>query len=315
MSDGNETGKPGQGKKKTRNNGQLIELGPDKYRLRIFEGRDTTGERHYYSEPFFGKKKAAQERLRTLLAKNKQGEPLRLSNATLDAFLDEWLKTRLDLKESSREHYERILGYYVRPKLGGLLLTKIEANDVQALYASLAEGGLSAGTLDFVHTLLKSAFKLAVRRRKLTFNPMDGVDKPGGKKAAQAKQERLAERIMTPEQVDSFLNAADESRFGAIFTLAFHTGCRPGELLGLKWEDLDNAARTLTIRRAIHWRKGGEWYLDVPKTAHGRRVLRLHESQVDLLSVQRKRQLEERMKAGRAWNEHGFIFANEIGEP
>lgn len=310
-----ETPKPGKSKSQARRAGQIVERGPNKFLLRIFLGRDTTGKRHYHDETFHGKKKAAEERLRTLLTKHAQGEPLKLSKDTLNAFLDEWLQTRLDLKESSQELYARILSLYVRPKLGGLLLNKIDAADVQALYAGLAESKLSASSLDFVHTLLKSAFKLAVRRRKVVFNPMDGVDKPGGKKAAQEKQERLAERIMTPDQVDSFLNAADESRFGVVFSLAFHTGCRPGELLGLKWEDLDNAARTLTIRRAIHWRKGGEWYLDVPKTAHGRRVLRLGESLLELLGVQRKRQLEERMRAGKAWNEHGFIFANEIGEP
>lgn len=203
----------------------------------------------------------------------------------------------------------------MRPKLGKLLLTKIEANDVQTHYANLAENGLSAGTLKFVHTLLKSAFKLAIKRRKLVFNPMDGVDAPGGKKAAQEQLEQRLKQVMTPEQVSSFLQAAEETRFGAIFTLAFHTGCRPGELLGLRWEDLDIAARALTIRRAIHWRKGAEWYLDTPKTVHGRRVLRLTDSLIELLSVQRKRQLEERMRAGKAWNDHSFIFADEIGEP
>lgn len=111
---------------------------------------------------------------------------------------------------------------------------------------------------------------------------------------------------------DLTLPAAEQTRFGAVFTLAFHTGCRPGELLGLTWPDLDAAATTLTIHQAINWRKGGEWYLDTPKTSYGRRVLRLTEGLIELLAAHRKHQLEEMMKAGKAWNRHDLIFADEV---
>lgn len=129
--------------------------------------------------------------LRDLIAKHERGEPLRLSNDTLGAFLDEWLKSKPKLKESSREHYEKTLNYYVRPELGKLMLKKVEASDVDELYAEMA-----------------------------------------------------------PEDIERFLTAANSTRFGCLLTLAFHTGCRPGELLGLRWSDL-GARRTTCAANGI----------------------------------------------------------------
>ena len=261
------------------------------------------------------KKKDADKRKRELLAKHERGEPLTLSNDTLNAFLDEWLKAHPNLKESAFNHYTRALGYYIRPHIGDKLLAKIEAADVQTLYSTLSVYGLAKSTIYFVHTLLRNVFKLATARRKIMFNPMDGVVSPGGKQMEQEKQHGREERTMSPDQVIKFLQEAGETRFGTIFTLAFYTGCRPGELLGLRWSDHDAQARMLKIRKTIAWRKGGEWYLDTPKTATGRRNLRLTDDLVEMLDRHRKRQLEERMKAGSAWDDHGFIFCDEVGRP
>lgn len=312
--------KPTKQKRKSRNTGQVIERGPDKYLIRVFLGRASAGKRHYHDETFHGKKRQAQDRLRVLLTKHKAGESLKINKDTLGVFLDEWLGANPDLKESSIAHYKRTLDLYVRPKLGNLMLAKIEAGDIQTLYKNLAEGGLSRTSVNYVHTLLKSVFKLALRRRKVPFNPMDGVDAPGGKRAEEDKKANRAARVMTPAQVAQFLAAAEDTRFGTLFTLAFHTGCRPGELLGLKWSNLDAGVQTLKISQAINWRLGKkpgepEWYLDTPKTAHGRRVLRLTDGLMEVLTAHRKCQLEERMKAGRVWNDHDFIFADEVGEP
>jgi integrase len=220
--------KPTKQKRKSRGAGQIVERGPEKYLIRVFLGRDSAGKRHYHDETFHGKKRQAQDRLRVLLTKHKAGESLKINKDTLGVFLDEWLGANTDLKDSTISHYKVILDLYIRPNIGGLMLAKIEAGEIQALYKNLAEGGLSRSTVSYVHTLLKSAFKLALRRRKVPFNPMDGVDAPGGKRMEEEKRESRMARVMTADQVTQFLMAAEDSRFGAIFTLAFHTGCRPG---------------------------------------------------------------------------------------
>jgi len=114
--------------------------------------------------------------------------------------------------------------------------------------------GLSAGSVAYVHTLLRSIFKLAVQRQKIARNPMDGVKSPGGKKLEQQKAQRREERTMSADQVIKFLNAAGDTRFGVVCALAFFTGCRPGELLGLKWADYNASTREIKIRQAITWR-------------------------------------------------------------
>ncbi|MBL8189213.1 MAG: site-specific integrase [Acidobacteria bacterium] len=307
-------------KKKSRNVGQCVERGQNKFLLRIFQGRDSAGKRHYHDETFHGGKRQAQDRLRTLLTKHKAGESLKINKDTLNVFLEEWLDSNLDLKDSTVVHYRTIINLYIRPELGNKMLAKIEAGDIQTLYKNLKASGLSRGTISYVHTLIKKVFKLAIRRRRIPFNPMDGVDSPGGKRLKEEMSEKRASRVMTPDQVAAFFAAANETRFGLLFTLAFHTGCRPGELLGLRWSNLDVEAMSLRIQKAIKWQKGKkegepEWYLDTPKTEHGRRTLPLTERLVWLFNKHRKRQLEERMRAGRAWKDHDFIFANEIGEP
>lgn len=296
--------------RQARRAGQILERGKDKYLIRIFTGRDSTGKRHYLSETFHGKKKAAQDHLRELLTKLKTGQPLRQTKDNFDTFLDEWLQaTKPTVKESSHEHYANALQRWVRPKLGRLQLSSIEAADIQALYTYMSAGGMAASTIGFVHTMLTSAFKLAILRRKLSHNPMVGVTTPSkGKKTREPHP-------MEPEQIIQFLNAAEGTRLGTLFILAFHTGCRPGELLGLQWADLNTANRTLRIQRTIVWRKGGEWYLSDPKTALSRRTLPMTDVLLEKLAQQRTRQLEERLKAGKAWTDHGFIFASEIGEP
>jgi integrase len=144
---------------------------------------------------------------------------------------------------------------------------------------------------------------------------MNGVKSPSSKKLEQEQQASREERTMTPDQVMLFLHEAKATRFGTIFTLAFYTGCRPGELLGLRWDDLDSQSRVIKIRHTIHWRKGSEWYLETPKTIKGRRNLRLTDELIAMLDQHRKRQLEERIKAGGAWQNHNFIFCDEIGNP
>jgi integrase len=91
--------------KKRSSAGQLIKRGKDRYLLRIYLGRDSTGKRHHHNETFHGGLKDANKRLRELIAKHERGEPLKLSNDTLNAFIDEWLKAHPDLKESSLSHY------------------------------------------------------------------------------------------------------------------------------------------------------------------------------------------------------------------
>jgi integrase len=314
---------PEKAKKKRSSAGQVIErIKGKKYLIRVFICKDASNKRHWHNETFHGTKTQADERRRDLLQKVKTGEPLKADKSQFNGFIDEWERSHPDLKDSSVEHYKQMMRLYVRPKLGGLMLARIVADNIQTLYADLRAEGISGSTITTVHTLLRSVFKMAVLRKRIRENPMDGVKSPRGKKLTQEQRRKRESRVMTPKQAQEFLSAAEQTRFGALFTLAFHTGFRPGELLAVTWDDLDTETRTIKVWRNIKWPRKSErqdkppyWYLDDPKTDASVRVLRLDGTLVELLSAHRKRQLEDRMKVGKAWRDHGFIFCNEIGEP
>lgn len=104
---------------------------------------------------------------------------------------------------------DKFFDYYVRPKLGKLLLKKVEASDIDELYAEMAEK-YQRTTVYFVHSLLKMVFNLAIKRRKIVFNPMEGVTSPGGSDFEKFKKARREKQIMAPEDIERFLTAANE---------------------------------------------------------------------------------------------------------
>jgi integrase len=116
------------------------------------------------------------------------------------------------------------------------------------------------------------------------------------------------------EQVKVLLEVARGDRLEALYVLAIHTGLRQGELLGLKWEDVDLESGTLRVRRTLVTAKGGS-VLMAPKTKRSRRSVRLTQGAVEALRGHLKRQLQEIDRAGSLWRENGLMFASESGEP
>src|SRR5262245_28326753 len=187
--------KTGKKSQKPRRAGQVVERGPDRYLIRVFIGKDASGKRHWHNETFHGKRKKAEARARELLAKVKTGEPLKADNSQFNAFIDEWMRSHPDLKDSSVRHYEQMMELYVRPKLGGLMLARIVADSVQTLYDDLRAAGIGGATIAHVHTLLRSVFKLAVLRKRIRENPMDGVKSPRGKKLTQEQKRKRESKV------------------------------------------------------------------------------------------------------------------------
>jgi len=153
-------------------------------------------------------------------------------------------------------------------------------------------------------------FKLAVLRKKLSGSPMVGVVLP--RDAARLQREP---RAMSAEQVVRFIEAAKGKRFERLFKLAFHLGCRPGELLALTWKGLDPNEQAIRINQAIVWRRAGDWYLKNTKTKLSRRTIALTDAMLDLLLEQKDWQAEVKIKAGKMWNDYGFIFTDSLGKP
>jgi len=288
----------------------IVKRGKDTWQVRIYLGRDDKGKTRFFNETVKGKRKDAE----AVETKKKREMDLGIfiehSKISVDEYLDKWfmVAARPRLRERTYEDYVEYAKRYVRPAIGKRRLEKIKPLDIQALYTSMLDMGLSARTVRYTHAILSSALKQAVKWQILNSNPASMVNLP--------QIHRKEMQVLSAEESNAFLKAARDDEWYVIFSLAISSGMRPEEYLGLQWKDIDLTAGTATIQRALVWkRKGGGWSLEEPKTAKSRRTIPLPVSVVRELAAHRKVQLEARLKLGRAYQNHDFVFATPIGTP
>jgi len=177
---------------------------------------------------------------------------------------------------------------------------------VRGLYREKLEAGLSPRTVQYVHVTLHKALNQAVADGLIPRNATDAVKPP------QVRREEI--HPLTPEQVKVLFEAVRGDRLEALYVLAVTTGLRQGELLGLKWDDVDMEAGTLSVRRTLTTAKGGP-VLSAPKTRGSRRTVKRSQTSLNALRGHLACQLEEIDRVGSLWRENGLIFASEVGEP
>jgi integrase len=229
--------------------------------------------------------------------------------------LKEWLPAiRGTIRPTTFASYAMHVEGHIVPALGSLQLSRLSAQAINAFYARLLENGrlqgkgaLSPATVRRVHATLHRAGKDAVRWQRLSVNPVDAADPPRGK----AEQRDLA--AWSAEQLASFLASVRDERLFALWRLLAMTGARRGEALGLRWEDLDVEAATITIRRALV-PMGAEVLVSEPKTRRGRRAIALDPLTLEALKAHAARQADER-SACEDWVESGYIFTTADGRP
>jgi integrase len=288
----------------------ISKRGKDTWLVRIFLGRDANGKRNYFNETIKGKKKDAEDFEIKKKSELNSGISIQHSKITVDEYLDKWfaIAAKSRLKQRTYEDYIEYMKRYVRPEIGKKPLSKIKPLDIQAIYTRMLEKGLSPRTIRFAHAILSSALKQAVKWQILAINPALMVDLP--------QNHRKEMKALSPEEAKRFLESAREDKWYVIFSLAISTGMRPEEYLGLKWKDIDWQNGAAIIQRALVWRrKGGGWTLQEPKTSQSRRTIPLPKSVLSELQAHRKKQLEERLKLGQAYENNDFVFATELGSP
>lgn len=281
--------------------GQIRKRGDRAYFLRVYIGRHPdTGKRIEVSKTVRGTKRQAEQVLTAMLRAKDMGtlvEPVKMS---LNTLLDKWLASSVKPRVRDRTHrdYAAIADRYIRPTLGNRLITQIKPMDVQIAYAKLIERPLSPRTIRHCHAVLHNAFEQAVKWQLLANNPTSQVDLP--------RAEHREMQAMSEEEAQRFLSAAENDTHHAVFALLLGTGMRPSEAAGLKWDDLDIATRTLSVRRTIVRPKGSKWRFGSPKTKRGNRTIALPESLVVTLL--------KRKESG-PYSEHGLMFPSLSGDP
>ena len=163
------------------------------------------------------------------------------------------------------------------------------------------------GTVRAIYAVLNGALEQAVRWNMISRNPAAAVNPP------KLRQEEMI--VLDADQARRFLNVARGDRWECLYVLALSCGIRRGELVGLKWSDIDLGTRTLRINRQLQrMRDGGGLYFSQPKNA-SRRTITLPEMAVNTLRNHRKRQAEQKLSAGPDWQENGLVFTTIKGTP
>lgn len=257
---------------------------------------------------FYGKTRQEVSRLLTEALRNRDtGIGVLSDRQTTAQYLESWLETtKHTLKPRTWKRYTELVRLHIIPIIGSISLSKLTAQQVQALYARKMEQGLSSTTVHHLHAVLHRALDRAVRLGLVYRNASDMVDAP------RMRHHEMA--TLAAEQARALLTAAKGDRLEALYVLALATGMRQGELLALKWRDVDLEGGSLQVRATLQ-NTGSEYLITEPKTASSRRRVALPVAAVDALRHHRERQAVERAQLGAAWEDNDLVFPNGLGRP
>jgi integrase len=260
--------------------------------------------------------------------------PIRNDRLTVAQYLKTWLagKRPPAVRPRTYRYFEQMVTMYIVPNLGRRPLTELTPDAVQRNLDDLLRGGLAVSTVTHVRSVLHNALGDAVRLSLVHRNVVDLV------RRLKQSNEQEEMQFLTAEQVQRFLAAAENDPHYALFLLAISTGMRPGELLALRWQNIDLEKRTLHVRATLNVpeilrtalgdssdterERGQDWIRDrdkmvfpPTKTRQSKRQIKLSAIAVETLLVHRARQNEQRLAAGRAWHNLDLVFANRVGHP
>jgi integrase len=282
----------------------VIELGP----------HPETGKRQQKWITLEGDKSAAEDELHKQINLVKTGDFIDPDKVTVAEFFDQWLSVVAEQKVGHKtfERYESIVKNHIVPALGRLPLPKLTALHIETHYARLAkegrkdgrEGGLSAQTILHHHRLISEAMQKAVTWKLRTHNPADGVTTPGIR--------RLEVTPIDEAQAAWLVTAAEGTRLYIPVLIAVCAGLRRGEILAVRWTDVDWDLEAFNIRRALEESKRGIEFKE-PKSKSGRRPVAIPSILLEVLQIHKAKQQEYREALGDGYQDNDLICCVEEG--
>lgn len=274
-----------------------------------------TGKRKQKWFSGFKTKKEATKAMIQKINELEQGTFVEPQKITFQAFLESWLDdyARVALKPSTFETYEIFTRKHIIPALGSHVLQQLQPMHLQRFYNEKLKsgridgtGGLSPQTVKYFHSIIREALGHAVKWQLLNRNVAALVDPPSMRKKEI--------NTFTVEEITCFLECAKEDRLYIAFLLAIYTGLRRGEILGLRWKDVDLVNRTASIRKnlvVIHSKP----VLQDPKTRGSHRSVTLSSSTIEALQQHKEFQNEEKLLLGESYQDHDLVIATSLGTP
>lgn len=310
---------------------RLIKKKTRGYYFRIDVGKDPiTGKRRQQSFGPFKTKTEAKKELIKIRTQVMEGTYFKPSAQDFESFINEWFETVYcqDKSETTIETRRYIIDGHLILYFKKMPIKDINTRVIDTFFAELRKNGryprkkteheekenkdLSESYLHIIFSLLNQAFKKAVAWGLIKANPMENAQKISVKNNKSKKN-----KAWTKEEVNIFLEAASKKGLVAPFLVDVVTGLRRGELLGLKWEDIDFKNKTITINGTLYRRKGeGLKYKPKTKTdSSDNRVIPIPDAIVEVLRKEKALQDKTREKLGNSYNSENFVFINDKGKP
>lgn len=244
---------------------------------------------------------------------------------TVGQWLDKWLETYVKdcVKPYTYRSYETAIRVHIKPAMGVLQITALNTPLIQDFYKALGNGTaryngkdknkkevkpLSAKTIKNIHGALHKALQKAVELHYISYNPAEACTLP-----------RIIKPDIKPldeQQSAAFLAAIEKDPYRNLFFVTLFSGLRRGEVMGLRWNDVNFATGTIIVRNQLQQKKesGGQYYFETPKNSKSR-VICLADFAMDALRDEKKRQIEAKLLLGGTWsNPNNLVFTKSTGE-
>ena len=245
-------------KRRANGEGNIRKRSDGRWEGRYTAGRDPDTGKVIYKNVLAKTQKECKEKLQRAIKENAKVDTIRAEQYTVGRWMDVWFENcaKIKVRPSSHKTYQGYIDNHIKPSIGKIPLGKLSSLDLQKLYKRLLIGGrveriesqkqpkgLSAKTVRNINQVISSAMDFAIDQKLIVTNPTDGCALP--------KLEHREMKTLPTEQLASFLHEARESGVYELYYIELATGLRRGELLGLKWEDIDFSTNTIRIKRTI----------------------------------------------------------------
>jgi len=283
----------------------MLERSPGTWRLRVFTGRDATGRPVQVTRTVKGTKRQAQSALAQFVAEVGAGSaPLAPNTTTVAQLLDRYIEDQVHTLQPGTVRGYRDKAKHVKAVLGTTRVTRLSAQQLDRAYRAWLAEGLSPATVHHCHALVSAALHQAVRRGIVGSAVTDKASPPPLRSKTPSH--------VNPAIVRRLIDAAEESRsyvLGAAIALAAVTGCRRGELCGLRWSDVDLENRRLWVRRTVKHGLDHRQLVVGPTKAHAQRCLALDPLALAVLAKHRFEAEEIAHQVDVALSPDGYILS------
>ena len=287
---------------------------PDgRWMAQITIGRDPATGKLKRLTKYFKTRQEAQVWLTEVQHQKNTGNFVEPDRVTFGDWLKRWLKIYVQpkVRPTSYANYHDVVTLHILPAIGEIPVQVLRTSTIQELYNQKAET-LSPWMIHRMHILINRCLKQAVRERLIHSNPAESTVRPSIK--------RKEITVLAPEEMTRYLEAAREHRLYTAFLLECTSGLRRGELLALSWDCVDFTSGTVEVKRSLSRVRlvdegRTELHFGEPKTESGKRTIPLAPDVLKELKEHRKRQAQEKLFFGQAYQDNGLVFATEDGRP